>query len=146
MDGPFGVAELGVLTGLIITSGALAVILTIVLSQLRNRRVRAEMLHKERLLAIEKGIPIPSDYLDVSKKRRPYVGGLVWAGVGLALMLWGITGDEHDLNGLGLIPLFVGIALLIGDFIASKREVHPKNGSAMYPEAPAPCRAPDNPS
>ncbi|HEY3294713.1 MAG TPA: DUF6249 domain-containing protein [bacterium] len=148
MHDPTGIAELGMLTGMISIAGTLAVILIIVLAQIRNRRARAEMLHKERLLAIEKGIPIPPDYLETgdNKKRRPYVGGLVWAAVGLGLLIWGIIGEDHDLNGFGLIPLFVGIALMIGDFLATKRVAHPKNDSVVYPEAPAPYRAPDNPS
>jgi len=51
--GPFDIAAMGVLTGLIFVVGSLAVILIIVMAQIRNRRHRAEMLHQERLLAIE---------------------------------------------------------------------------------------------
>ncbi len=146
MNGPFGVAELAVFTGLLFVMGALSVILVIVLTQLRNRRVRAEMFHKERLLAIEKGILLPPDYLEALKKRRPYVAGLVWTGIGLGFMLWGIIGNDFDIVGWGLPPFFIGIALLIGDFVTGKRELRPKNGSAGYREAPAPYRPPDNPS
>jgi hypothetical protein len=146
MNGPFGIAELGVYLGMLSVMGTLAVILIIVLAQLRSRRARAEMLHKERLLAIEKGIPIPSDYLETRKKRQPYIQGLVWTAVGLGLMLWGLFGTDRDLNGLGFIPFLVGIALLIGDFVASKRVAHQRNGSEAYHEAPVPYRAPDNPS
>jgi hypothetical protein len=144
--GPFEVGALGILTGLVFVAGSLAVLLVIVLAQIRTRRVRAEMLHQERMLAIEKGIPIPPDYLEVTRKRRPYVSGLVWAGIGLALLIWGVIGEDKDLNGFGLVPLFVGIALMIGDFMSAKKAAPPKNGTEVYREAHATCQAPDNPS
>jgi len=144
--GPFEVGALGILTGLVFVAGSLAVVLVVVLAQIRTRRVRAEMLHRERMLAIEKGIPIPPDYLEVTRKRRPYVSGLIWSGIGLALLIWGLIGDDKDLNGFGLVPLFIGIALLVGDAVSAKKAAPPKISTEAYREAPAPYRAPDNPS
>jgi len=122
------------------------VVVVIVLAVLHNRRIRHEMLHRERMMALEKGLPVPMDYSEGQSRRRPYVTGLIWAGVGLAVILWGIIESENDLNAWGLIPFFVGVALLIGDRIAVKRERRNHSDSTMYPPADAPYRGPDNPS
>jgi hypothetical protein len=135
-----------VLIVLITVGGSLAVVLAIVLASLRARRQRADMLHKERMLALEKGLPVPDDYFEETRKRRPYVGGLVWAGVGLGFILWGVLGHEQDLNGIGMIPLLVGIGLFFGDWLTERRAKKLNNDSSAYPPADASRRASDNPS
>jgi hypothetical protein len=138
---PFGVAALGIVTGMVFVTGSLTVVLVIVLAQLRNRRLRAEMLHRERLMAIEKGVTLPPDYSDLAaaKRRRPYVAGLIWTSVGVGLMLWGVVGRDRDLYGVGFIPLLVGLALLLGDWLTSRRAAKANgNGSRAYP-APNPA-------
>jgi hypothetical protein len=144
--GPFEVGALGVLTGLVFVLGSLVVILVIVMAQIRNRRVRAEMLHQERMAALEKGLPVPVDFLETGKRRRPFVQGLVWAAVGAGFILWGVLGKEEDLNGIGMIPLLVGIALVIGDWITVRREKKPDSAPSSYPTAGASHQASDNPS
>ncbi|MBU0507568.1 hypothetical protein KKH27_01845 [bacterium] len=126
--------------------GTFAVAIIIVLAALRSRRIRHEMLHRERMLALEKGLPVPMDYTEQARKRRPYVTGLVWAAIGLGIVLWGIIAPEDDLNAWGLIPLFVGIALLIGDHVALKRERRNDSDSGLYPPDPTSYRGPDSPS
>ncbi len=110
--GPFDIAMMGVFTGLIFVVGSLVVILTIVMAQIRYRRRRAEMLHQERLMALEKGIPLPTDSLDVPKKRRPYIRGLVFTAVGVGIIIMGGLDTDTDLIGIGAIFLLVGIALI----------------------------------
>ncbi|MFZ5433859.1 MAG: DUF6249 domain-containing protein [Calditrichota bacterium] len=126
--------------------GSFTVILVIVLAVLNNRRARLEMLHKERMMALEKGLPVPMDYSDSQSRRRPYVSGLIWAGIGIALVIWGSLSGESDMNAWGLIPFFVGVALLVGDWMALKRERKNDNDSAVFPPADASYRGPENPS
>lgn len=131
-DGP-DPAFLAMMIGFTFVVGSIIVILLIVIGAFRNRRMRAEMLHKERMLAIEKGLPIPPDYLDNPKRRRPFVAGLIWAGIGLGALIWGIITGEDDMNAWGLIPFFVGVALLIGDWLTARRTAKSGNGSESYP-------------
>ena len=119
--------------------GSLIVVLAIVLAQIRSRNQRNQMLHQERMLAIEKGLPIPVDYLERIPRRRPYVRGLVFAAVGLGLIVFGLfnvaeTGD-HDMAGIGVVFLFVGIALLVGDKLTMKRTNGWDATSTPYPAA-----------
>lgn len=85
---------------------------------------RKELEHRERILALEKGLPIPSPALE--RERPKYSGrrtnGFVMAGVGLALTI-ALSAEEGFADGgvWGLIPLFIGIGLLIAGTM-DKRE------------------------
>jgi len=76
---------------------------------------RKDLEHRERLLAMEKGIALPEP---VPVKERPKysnrrANGLVLTGIGLALT-FAMTIEDGKSSGVwGLIPLFIGIALLI---------------------------------
>lgn len=150
----FPEAMFGMFIGLMSILGFFALVISIVLVSMRNRRLRMEALHKERMLALEKGLPVPMDYpdhrysanlnLSSGSRRRPYVTGMVWAGVGLAIVIWGIIEGEADMNAWGLVPLFVGIALIIGDAIAARRERKADNGTAGFPGRDSGYQAPDN--
>jgi hypothetical protein len=138
-----------VLIVLITVGGSLVVALAIVMAAMRNRRHRMEMIHAERLAAIEKGLPLPMDYTETDyPRRRLFMPGLVWAAVGVGIILFGLLGreDDHDLVGLGTIPLLVGIALLIGDMITYRRLKKLGVGAGQYPGGDASRRDSGNPS
>jgi hypothetical protein len=124
---------------LITVGGSLAFALTIVLSTLAHRRRKLELIHQERMAAIEKGLPIPTDFGDIQYKKRPYVGGMTWIAVGIGIIIFGLTQqqEDHDLIGLGTIPLLVGVALIVGDLIAARKAKSLSNGGATYPEVGA---------
>jgi hypothetical protein len=142
-----------VLIVLITVGGSLAVILAITLASMRNRRVRLEWLHQERIAAIEKGLPVPMDYSEVPRRSRPYVKGLVFFAIGLGTMIMGAINIEGsstphpdtDLIGIGSIFLLVGVALAIGDWISVKREAQLKLQPPLFPEAGTEFRNPTEP-
>jgi hypothetical protein len=136
------VEHMAMLIGLFFVVGSFVVLLLIVLTAFRNRRVRAEMLHRERMLALEKGLPVPPDYLEGLRRRRPFVAGLIWAGMGLGIVGWGIIEGESDVNAWGLIPFFVGVALILGDWLSQRRAARAGSGLAPYPGAGEADRAP----
>jgi hypothetical protein len=75
-----------------------------------------ELAHKERLIAMEKGIPIPEPVRD--EKRPAYLSirawGLVMFCLGVALVI-AIGAAAGFRDGLwGLLPLSIGAGLLIG--------------------------------
>jgi hypothetical protein len=87
-----------------------------------------EMLHRERMIALEKGLPAPAEPAKVSKPQlssRHYLfRGLMWffVGAGLLAFCWTVAlafpGNEDDrevarLGLLGFVPVGVGLAYLV---------------------------------
>ncbi len=80
-----------------------------------NGSRRRELEHRERLAAIEKGLPLPEPPMEQPRlkysSRR--AAGLTLVAIGLALVI-AISANEGLGDGLwGLIPLFMGIGLLM---------------------------------
>lgn len=87
-----------------------------------------EMLHRERMAALEKGLPPPAEPARDSRKqlssRDCLLRGLVWLFVGLGLLAFCFTfaftfplGEDRlesfRLGLLGFVPVGVGLAYLI---------------------------------
>ena len=67
-------------------------------------------------LAIEKGQPVPEFPAVPVSRFGTLKAGLVWIAVGIGLILWVLFEEIFDWTGvaIGFIPLFIGIALVIG--------------------------------
>ncbi len=85
---------------------------------------KKELHHRERLIAMEKGIDLPGEPL--KEKRPTYLShrtrGLVMVAVGVTatIGLWTTAGAEGGV--WGFVPLGIGLALLISSTL-EKREV-----------------------
>jgi hypothetical protein len=86
---------------------------------------KKDLMHKERLFALEKGLPLPEppekEEKPVYSSRRAW--GLVWLGLGLALTVaLAANPDAAEVNawGWGLIPTFIGAGLLIAGLLDKK--------------------------
>ncbi len=83
---------------------------------------KKELEHKERLLAMEKGIEIPKP--QEPEKRPSYrsnrTAGLVMTLLGIAIMAanWAVAGMKGGV--WGLIPLAIGVGLLISASLEKK--------------------------
>jgi hypothetical protein len=102
------------------------------------RHKRRELLHKERLTAIEKGVDVPS--LDQEIKRNTWnvqrtllLAGLVWISLGVALfvvlsaLIAASTPDGDIPRGaqwIGLAPTLIGLSHLIV-YVAGKKKEKP---------------------
>ena len=106
---------MGMAFGLLALFGTLLLILIVVIMDNKSRRIRTKLLHDERMLALEKGLPVPMELGDFGRKRRPYVRGLVFLAIGLGLMIFGGIGNDDDVVGFGAIPALIGVALIIAD-------------------------------
>jgi cadmium resistance protein CadD (predicted permease) len=87
---------------------------------------KEEQEHRERVVAMEKGIAVPAS-TPVAEVHKPKhsdrrAGGLVMTGIGLALTIAISVSDRFESGVWGLIPLFIGIGLLIAGTI-DKREL-----------------------
>jgi hypothetical protein len=84
---------------------------------------RRELLHKERLAAIEKGIELPQALLAESEALGPnayLLRGLTWLFTGVAIVVFFLAVGSAEGNpralaasALGLIPAGVGLAYLL---------------------------------
>jgi hypothetical protein len=108
-----------------IVFGILVAIVAIV-TQHRQKIQRAELRHKERLAAIDKGLELPPDAgdpEDAGKRSRSgsLRSGLIGLGVGIVLYfaLDRVAGEEVAL--FGLIPAAIGLANLIFYFIEGRK-------------------------
>lgn len=110
------------------------VILLLVAWHLRasRRERRQERLHKERMVAMEKGIPLPELPAEDEPSRRPLVTELVgsirinprWPlGIGALFVMLGIGISaalalsqeevQYRVWSVGLIPMFFGLGLML---------------------------------
>ena len=90
----------------------------------REKLKRAELRHRERMAAIERGLEIPPDPEPENDRARNSglrsgIAGLL-VGIVLYFALERVAGD--DIAMFGLIPAAVGIANLVGWFVESRKK------------------------
>jgi hypothetical protein len=108
-----------------------------------ERRRRLEIVHQERLVAMEKGIPLPELPIDPPKvptgpnPQATLVHGIVWTALGTGAMIaLGINGPSREIeyaassgsswsfSSLWAFPLpmvFLGLGLMLYYFLATER-------------------------
>ena len=99
--------------------GGVLIAITAIITNGRKK----EQEHRERLIAMEKGIALPPATAEVERPKYSSrrANGLVMTGIGLALTISMVAENGLDDGLWGLIPLFIGIGLLIAGSI-DKRE------------------------
>jgi hypothetical protein len=128
MLGWISATHLVVLIPIIFVCGAIVVSIVAVIIQGRNK----DLEHRERLAAMEKGIPLPEPKKIIKKPvhsaRRAWA--LIFIGIGLALVpaIWAVEGAKGGM--WGLLPLFIGIGLLAAA-IMDKKEYEERNRSGQ---------------
>jgi hypothetical protein len=117
--------------GIVVAAIAAAVVAYWYFKHLERER-RLELIHQERVAAMDKGIPLPELPLEEVRTppsrdpRAPLLHGLVWTALGgggmLALALIGAPQHTPELWPLPLPLFFLGIGLLLYYALAS----HPR--------------------
>jgi hypothetical protein len=102
--------------------GVSVAIVAIVTSH-REKQKRAELRHRERIAAIEKGMEIPPDpEPDVEvRKGGSLKSGLAGLFLGIVLYFAIRQVADDDVALFGLIPACFGVASLISYFVESRR-------------------------
>jgi hypothetical protein len=116
--------------GLIVASLAMALVAYLYFKH-AERRQRLEIVHQERLAAMDKGIPLPELPLDPPRvpkpadPRAPLLHGMVWLALGggaiLTLRLIGPSLDGMALWPLPLPLVVLGLGLILYYTLASDR-------------------------
>ena len=90
----------------------------------REKQKRAELRHRERLAAIEKGIELPPDpdAEPPPKKGNTLRSGLInlFVGIVLYVAIAEVAGDDVAL--FGLIPAAIGLGSLISYFVEGRKK------------------------
>jgi Domain of unknown function (DUF6249) len=97
-----------------------------------ERRRRLEIVHQERLAAMEKGIPLPELPLEPAGMRKPpdprapLLHGIVWAALGFGamaalVMMRAVPNGLAPFWPLPLPLLFLGVGLMLYYALASNR-------------------------
>ncbi len=124
---------LGVLIPVVAIVLGIGFVAFVIFLDFHKRRHAMELLHAERMAAIEKGIelpPLPEEYFSgdgssasgrpsgIPKALRP---GLIltFVGIAITLGLWG-SGVVGSLWWWGLVPLGVGVAFLLTAWIEAR--------------------------
>lgn len=145
MNSELNPATLAVSIPIVMTVLGVAVAIVYIVTAHRQRMQRAELRHRERLAAIDKGLEIPVDVVEPppAPARRPrfLLRGLVLTFVGVALTaaIRNAGGEEGSLFGLVLSA--AGLAYLIFYFVEGRHEQKLLAGGAA-PDQPAPEQPP----
>jgi hypothetical protein len=94
-----------------------------IIARHRQQLQRVELRHKERLVAIEKGIELPPELADADVRRPRYLlKGLIWtfAGVASYFPLNSLAGADE--STLAIVPVAIGLAYLIFYWVQGRHE------------------------
>ena len=116
--------DLGPLIGLVAVACFFATVIGIVAIISFNKARNAAELQKTLRMSIEKGQPLPPEFVDSMSRSVPRAKnpmndirwGLIWMALAGGLMLWtyldhGEVG--HHLGGIAAVPGLIGLALFI---------------------------------
>ena len=116
--------------GIIVAALAAALVAYLYFRHVERQR-RLDIVHQERLAAMDKGIPLPELPLDPPRvprppdPRAPLIHGIVWLALGVgAILALRLTGSRPDVSGLWALPLpvvLLGIGLILYYALASDR-------------------------
>jgi hypothetical protein len=116
--------------GLIVAALAAALVAYLYFKHVERRR-RLEIIHQERVAAMDKGIPLPELPLDPTKDskpadpRAPLMHGLIWMALGIGGMIAMTFGPFPNASSLWPLPMplvTLGGGLILYYLLASERE------------------------
>ena len=116
--------------GIIVAAIAAAIVAYLYFGHVERRR-RLEIVHQERLAAMDKGIPLPELPLDPVRVPKPtdpketLIHGIVWSAISIgamiALRLLDVFPNAPALWPLPLPLAFLGVGLILYYALASER-------------------------
>jgi hypothetical protein len=93
-----------------------------ILTSHREKLKRAELRHRERITALEKGMEVPPD-TEPAPRRGSYLrSGLISLFIGIVLYFALLELVGSDVALFGLLPAAIGIGSLISYFVEERRK------------------------
>ncbi len=121
--GMSGEAFMGLLIGLVAVVLALGMPVFIVVAVLRHRLDKQRLVNELALRLADKGQAIPPElFLGAVKQKSDLRRGIVWATVGLGVLMYGVFDGDHDIMGIGFIPMMIGIGFVAAALLENKQK------------------------
>ena len=117
--------QLALLIPIIMITLSMTVAVVFIVTTHRRRAQTLEQRHKERMAAIDKGLDLPVEPLKLAQppsRPRYLLQGLIWLGVGLAIVFGARVAIDNEAASFGWIPAAVGLAYLIFYFVEGRSE------------------------
>ncbi len=112
----------------LISTAPFIMVVLIVFFTSKTKKEREKARYDLYLKSIEMGQPLPEKFFDEPRKNESRLqNGLVWLGIGLALVIVGIV-IHNNILFFGLIPGFIGLGILVAYLIEK-----PKDNSGSSP-------------
>jgi hypothetical protein len=138
--------DLGEVIGLVGAIMSLSIPIIYIVMRSRRLQKAMELVHAQRMAAIERGMELPPASLDFGlhqtrrgKPRTALLPGLMWLFVGLAIFTASMVAHrDAPPIFVGLIPIGIGLAYLIYYFIEERKtldQTTPSVASAVVPQA-----------
>jgi len=140
---------LGMLIPILSVTVSLAALIVWIVMWHRRRIHEVDCRHKERMAAIEKGLELPPESLpqpaqpQKPPRSRYLLRGLIWLGVGLAIVFGGQDWLRDAMAGAGWVAVAIGAAYLIFYFVEGYRASVQESATAA--SGPAPASGSDQP-
>ena len=102
----------------------MTVAIVFIVTRYRRNVQELEQRHRERMAAIDKGLDLPPEPVTPPAVTPPryLLRGLVWLGVGLAIVFGARELLDSDAASFGWIPVAVGVAYLIFYMVEGRKE------------------------
>jgi hypothetical protein len=116
--------QMALLIPIITVTLSMTVAIVFIITRYRRNVQELEQRHRERMAAIDKGLDLPPEQVSPPAVTPPryLLRGLVWLGVGLAIVFGARELLDSDAASLGWIPAAVGVAYLIFYMVEGRKE------------------------
>jgi hypothetical protein len=93
----------------------------------RESAKKDKLRYEISMKALELGQPLPESFFDEPKKKTSRLqSGLVWLGVGIAIVIASYVVDIEKMFLFGIIPAFAGLGILIAYFVEKPKNKTPE--------------------
>ena len=126
--------QLTMLIPIIAITLSLGTAMLFIIARHRANALELEHRHRERMAAIDRGLDLPVEPVQLARSAPPryLLRGLVWLGIGLALVVGMRPLLEMDAYSIGWIPVAVGVAYLLFYIFEGRKE--PRTGQTPPPD------------
>ena len=114
---------MGLLIGLVAVVLIFGTPIIIVLAAFRNRTNKQRMVNELALKLAEQGHAIPPElFVEAVRQKSDLRRGIIWAAIGMGVVMFGIFDGDSDIMGIGFIPLMIGVGFAVAAWLENKQK------------------------